>query len=78
MGLVDYNKYTIANAVEREVNLPTIGGFIPLVTDKFTVDTTGTNPVYKTYMLGTGSVLTVIRQTSIKIHIFIIQKTSVV
>lgn len=58
MGLVDYNKYTIANAVEREVNLPTIGGFIPLVTDKFTVDTTGTNPVYKTYMLGTGSVLT--------------------
>ena len=58
MGLVDYNKYTIANAVEREVNLPTIGGFIPLVTDRFTVDTTGTNPVYKTYMLGTGSVLT--------------------
>lgn len=58
MGLVDYNKYTIANAVEREVNLPTIGGFTPLVTDRFTVDTTGTNPVYKTYMLGTGSVLT--------------------
>lgn len=58
MGLVDYNKYTIANAVEREVNLPTIGGFIPLVTDRFTVDTTGTNPVYKTYMLGTSSVLT--------------------
>ena len=58
MGLVDYNKYTIANAVEREVNLPTIGGFIPLVTDRFTVDTAGTNPVYKTYMLGTGSVLT--------------------
>ena len=58
MGLVDYNKYTIANAVEREVNLPTIGGFIPLVTDRFTVDTTRTNPVYKTYMLGTGSVLT--------------------
>lgn len=58
MGLVDYNKYTVANAVEREVNLPTIGGFIPLVTDRFTVDTTGTNPVYKTYMLGTGSVLT--------------------
>lgn len=58
MGLFDYNKYTIANAVEREVNLPTIGGFIPLVTDRFTVDTAGTNPVYKTYMLGTGSVLT--------------------
>lgn len=58
MGLVDYNKYTIANAVERDVELPTIGGFIPLVTDRFTVDASGTNPVYSTYMLGSGSVLT--------------------
>lgn len=58
MGLVNYNKYTIANAVEREVNLPTIGGFIPLVSDRYTVDTSGTLPVYKTYMLGSGSILT--------------------
>lgn len=58
MGLVDYDKYTIADAVEREVELPKIGGFIPLVTDRFTVDTTGQNPVYKTYMLGMGAFLT--------------------
>ena len=59
MGLVDYNKYTIKNAIEREVELPTIGGFIPVVTDRFTVDTTKPAvPIYKTYMLGTGSVLT--------------------
>lgn len=59
MGLVDYNKYTIKNAIEREVELPTIGGFIPVVTDRFTVDTTKSAvPIYKTYMLGTGSVLT--------------------
>lgn len=59
MGLVDYNKYTINNAIEREVELPTIGGFIPVVTDRFTVDTTKPAvPIYKTYMLGTGSVLT--------------------
>ena len=58
MGLVDYNKYTIANAVAKDVELPTIGGFIPLVSDRFTVDTTGTNPVYKTYMLGAGAILT--------------------
>lgn len=59
MGLVDYNKYTIKNAIEREVELPTIGGFIPVVTDRFTVDTTKPEvPIYKTYMLGTGSVLT--------------------
>lgn len=58
MGLVDFNKYTITNAIEREVNLPTIGGFIPIVTDRNTVDTSATNPVYKTYMIGSGSVLT--------------------
>lgn len=59
MGLVDYNKYTINNAIEREVELPTIGGFIPVVTDRFTVDTTKPAvPIYKTYMLGTGSILT--------------------
>lgn len=59
MGLVDYNKYTIANAVEKEVTLPKIGGFIPIVTDRFTVDTTKpTLPVYKTFMIGSGSILT--------------------
>lgn len=58
MGLVDYNKYTITNALERDVELPTIGGFIPVVSDRFTVDLSGSAPVYKTYMVGTGSILT--------------------
>lgn len=58
MGLVDYNKYTVTNAIERDVELPTIGGFIPVVSDRFTVDTSGSVPVYKTYMIGTGSILT--------------------
>lgn len=59
MGLVDYNKYTVNNAIERDVELPTIGGFIPIVSDRFTVDLTKpTVPIYKTYMIGTGSVLT--------------------
>lgn len=59
MGLVDYNKYTVTNAVEKSLELPTINGFIPLVSDRFTVDTTdASNPVYKTYMFGSGSVLT--------------------
>lgn len=58
MGLVDYNKYTITNAVEKSLDLPTINGFIPIVSDRFTVDTTGDSPVYSTYMFGTGSVLT--------------------
>lgn len=58
LGLVDYNKYTVENAIVKEVDLPSIGGFIPVVSDRFTVDTSKTNPVYKTYMIGSGTVLT--------------------
>lgn len=58
MGLVDFNKYTIPNALNGDSELPTIGGFIPVVFDRFTVDASGDLPVYKTYMIGSGSVLT--------------------
>lgn len=58
LGLVDYNKYTVTNALAGDVNLPSIGGFIPVVSDRYTVDTSATNPVYKTYMIGAGSILT--------------------
>lgn len=58
MGLVDYNKYTITNVLTQEVNLPTIDGLIPVVTDRFTVDTSGAVPVYKTYIVGQGAILT--------------------
>lgn len=58
MGLVDFNKYTIPNALNGDSELPTIGGFIPIVSDRFTVDASGDFPVYKTYMIGSGSILT--------------------
>ena len=58
MGLVDYNKYTISNALEREITLPTIGGLIPYVTDRYTIDKTQTNVKYKSYILGQGAFLT--------------------
>nr|DAJ62202.1 MAG TPA: major capsid protein [Caudoviricetes sp.] len=58
LGLVDYNKYTVTNALAGDVNLPSIGGFIPIVTDRYTVDTSKTNVVYKTYMVGAGAFLT--------------------
>ena len=58
LGLVDYNKYTVTNALAGDVNLPNINGFIPIVSDRFTVDTSKTNPVYKTYMIGAGAFLT--------------------
>lgn len=57
LGLVDYNKYTIKNALAEDVNLPTIGGLIPYVTDRYTVDASGTFPVYKTYLFGKGAFL---------------------
>ncbi len=55
MGLVDYNKYVITNALAQEVTLPTIGGLIPYVTDRNTVDTTEALPVYKTFIFGQGA-----------------------
>lgn len=58
LGLVDYNKYTISNAIEREIELPTIGGLIPIVSDRYTINTSQTNPVYKSYIIGQGAFLT--------------------
>lgn len=58
LGLVDYNKYTVTNALAGDVNLPSINGFIPVVSDRYTVDISKTNPVYKTYMIGAGAFLT--------------------
>lgn len=58
LGLVDYNKYTITNAIAQEVNLPTIGGLIPIVSDRYTVDTSGDTPKYITTLIGQGAILT--------------------
>lgn len=58
LGLVDYNKYTVTNAVTQEVNLPTINGMIPIVSDRHTVDTTGDVPKYITTLVGQGAILT--------------------
>lgn len=58
LGLVDYNKYTVTNAVTSEVNLPTINGLIPVVSDRYTVDTSGDVPKYITTIIGQGAILT--------------------
>lgn len=58
MGLVDYGKYTIGNVLRQDIELPTINGKIPLVTDYYTVDTSVDGfPVYKTYLFGEGAFL---------------------
>ena len=57
LGLVDYVKYNEANGLQREINLPTIGGLVLLQSDRYTVDASGTVPKYKTTIIGAGSVL---------------------
>lgn len=57
LELVDYDVHTVAGALTREVSLPMIGGKHVLVTDLRTVDTTGTLPVYKTFLFGEGAFL---------------------
>ncbi len=58
LGLVEYGKYTIGNVLRQDIELPTINGKIPLVTDYYTVDTKVSGfPVYKTYLFGEGAFL---------------------
>jgi len=58
LGLVEYGKYTIGNVLRQDIELPTINGKIPLVTDYYTVDTTVSGfPVFKTYLFGEGAFL---------------------
>lgn len=58
MNLVDYEKYTVLNALGKEVKLPSIHGKIPLVTDYYTVDRSVSGfPVFNTYLFGSGAFL---------------------
>lgn len=58
LQLIDFNKYTIPNAVQGPVTLPTYDGKIVVVDDRGTVDTTTPGfPKYKTRIIGTGSFL---------------------
>lgn len=56
LQLVEYDKFTVGDGIKREVILPHIGGKIPLVTDRYTVNTgVAGYPVYSTYLLGEGA-----------------------
>lgn len=54
MSLLNYNKYTITNVLQKEVSLPTINGLVVIENDRGTDD--GIN--YNSFLLGQGSVLT--------------------
>ncbi|MBR5583162.1 MAG: hypothetical protein IKW21_01390 [Lachnospiraceae bacterium] len=55
LGLIEFDKYTVGNAIQQEITLPRIGGKLVKVTDYYTVDTSGTVPVFNTYMFGEGA-----------------------
>lgn len=57
LGLVDYVKYSDPNGLQREINLPTVGGLVLAQSDRYTVDASGSVPKYKTTIIGAGSVL---------------------
>ena len=53
--LLEYAKYTDPSGIQRDMSLATWNGRTVLVDDDVPVDTTGTNPVYTTYILGEGA-----------------------
>ena len=58
LGMVEYGKYTVGGIIKQEIELPTINGKIPLVTDYYTVDMSAAGfPVFKTYLFGEGAFL---------------------
>ncbi len=58
LGLVEYGKYTVGNVIRQDIELPTINGKIPVITDYYTVDTSVAGfPVFKTYLFGEGAFL---------------------
>ena len=55
LQLLNYVKGTDPTGVERDLSMATWNGRTVLIDDDVPVDTSGTNPVYTTYLLGEGA-----------------------
>ena len=55
LQLLEYFKQNDANGMQRSTSMATWNGRTVLVDDDVPVDTSGTNPVYTTYVLGAGA-----------------------
>lgn len=55
LQVLEYWKENDANGVQRTISLASWNGRTVLIDDDVPVDTTGTNPVYTTYLLGQGA-----------------------
>lgn len=60
LGLVKYDKYTVKDAIENasQSRIASIGNDIVICDDRGTVDTSGDNIVYRTYVIGKGAFIT--------------------
>lgn len=57
LGLVDFTKYSDANGLTKEIELPTINGLVVVQDDRNTIDTSGSVPKYITTIVGRGAIL---------------------
>lgn len=57
LNLINFSKYTIADAMQREVTLPTWNGKIVVVDDSLVDTSVSGFPVYYTYLVGAGAFL---------------------
>lgn len=55
LQVLDYWKYTDENGVQRSTDMASWNGRTVFIDDDVPVDTTGTDPVYTTYVLGDGA-----------------------
>jgi len=56
LKILKYAMYNDADGIQRETTLGTINGRLCMIDDGVPVDTSGTDPVYTTYVLGRGSI----------------------
>lgn len=58
LELVEFAKYTDERGIERPLPIAYVNGYTVVVTDQVPVDTSGDNPKYTSYLLGTGAIQT--------------------
>jgi len=56
LQILTYRKYNDAEGMQREVSIADLNGRLVLVDDSMPVDTSGSAPVYTTYVLGDGAI----------------------
>ncbi len=56
LKILTYAKYNDADGIQRDTTLATVNGRLVMIDDGVPVDTSGTDPVYTTFVLGRGAI----------------------